>query len=153
MTLENQVASLELSRKLKELGVRQESLFYWANTERVKPTLYVRTGIGDTTFGYTTLGAEEVRGNPYWFPEEELDEDDWYSAFTVAELADVLADEKYLTLTKVNTGRWTSTYYNNDGLAEPGKDSFIEQKLPDAMAQMLIYLLENKLVKVADLKQ
>lgn len=29
MELEKQVANLELSRRLKDLGVRQESLFYW----------------------------------------------------------------------------------------------------------------------------
>jgi len=29
MKLENQVCSLELAKKLKELGVKQESLFYW----------------------------------------------------------------------------------------------------------------------------
>ena len=29
MKLEDQVVSLELAKKLKELGVKQESLFYW----------------------------------------------------------------------------------------------------------------------------
>lgn len=29
MTLEQQVVSLELAKKLKELGVKQESLYYW----------------------------------------------------------------------------------------------------------------------------
>ena len=29
MKLEDQVCSLELAKKLKELGVKQDSLFYW----------------------------------------------------------------------------------------------------------------------------
>jgi len=29
MKLEDQVCSLELAKRLKELGVEQESLFYW----------------------------------------------------------------------------------------------------------------------------
>ena len=44
MKLENQVCSLELSKKLKELGVKQESLWWWANEnlfekEKVNTTL------------------------------------------------------------------------------------------------------------------
>ena len=31
MKLEDQVCSLELSRKLKELGVKQEALFFWVD--------------------------------------------------------------------------------------------------------------------------
>ena len=29
MKIESQVCSLELAKKLKELGVKQESLYYW----------------------------------------------------------------------------------------------------------------------------
>jgi hypothetical protein len=36
MPLENQVVSLELAKKLKELGMKQESLFYWCGN-RVHP--------------------------------------------------------------------------------------------------------------------
>ena len=31
MKLENQVVSLEIAKSLKELGVKQESLFYWVS--------------------------------------------------------------------------------------------------------------------------
>lgn len=34
MKLEEQVASLELCKKLKELGVKQESAFYWSHNEK-----------------------------------------------------------------------------------------------------------------------
>ena len=34
--IEWQVSNLELSKKLKELGVKQESLFYWVKDERFK---------------------------------------------------------------------------------------------------------------------
>ena len=33
MKLEDQVCSLELAKKLKELGVKQESLFYWFDSD------------------------------------------------------------------------------------------------------------------------
>jgi hypothetical protein len=38
ISLEKQVCSLELAKRLKELGVKQESLFYWAkfNTDELK---------------------------------------------------------------------------------------------------------------------
>src|SRR6266516_6355210 len=61
MKTEEQVTSLELSKKLKELDVKQESIFYWL---------------------LTTMGEYEVtdRGNVY------MPKDTFYSAFTVAEL-------------------------------------------------------------------
>ena len=37
MKLEQQVVSLELAKKLKELGVKQDSLFYWWGTFNYRP--------------------------------------------------------------------------------------------------------------------
>lgn len=36
MTLEKQICSLELSRKLKDLGVKQESVWYWVYHDTVE---------------------------------------------------------------------------------------------------------------------
>ena len=38
MKLEDQICSLDLAKRLKELGARQESLFWWGH--------FVRTGMG-----------------------------------------------------------------------------------------------------------
>jgi hypothetical protein len=37
MELEKQVCNLELAQKLKKLGVKQESLFYWRSNAIGKP--------------------------------------------------------------------------------------------------------------------
>jgi hypothetical protein len=40
MELNKQVVSLELAQKLKELGVKQESLFYWAEVKEQNKVPY-----------------------------------------------------------------------------------------------------------------
>ena len=62
MKLEQQVVSLELAQKLKEIGVEQDSLFIWIETSENK---------------FELASKKEMKGNlisPFW------------SAFTVAEL-------------------------------------------------------------------
>jgi len=65
MKIEEQVTSLKLSKRLKALGVKQESIFYWRKT---------------------SLGDYEAtdRSNVY------MPKDTFYSAFTVAELGELL---------------------------------------------------------------
>src|SRR5438874_1108848 len=78
MKLEQQVCSLELAKKLKELGAKQESLFYWV----------------DLNFG----GARgELKPYPMFYQQQRpWDKGDLYSehwlasAFTVAELGEML---------------------------------------------------------------
>lgn len=71
MKLENQVVSLKLARRLKELGVKQESLFAWRHN--VVGTYTIVHGIiGDTTASY------------------EWASDIFLAAFTVAELLELL---------------------------------------------------------------
>ena len=120
MKLENQVVSLEYAKKLKEFGVKQESLFYWSlgddrNTYEVKYQSYV-SEVNEAPVGY-------------------------YSAFTVAELGEMLpagALGVYLNIFKNVDKGWLVGY---------GLEKTIEADTEaDARAKMLIYLLENKII-------
>lgn len=65
--LEKQVVSLELSRRLKALGIKQDSMFYWEDHPSFLPVLILRRNF-----------------------ERYEDKTDYYSAFTVAELGQLL---------------------------------------------------------------
>jgi hypothetical protein len=73
MELSKQVVSLDLAQRLKELGVKQESLFYWIQEDTVKegPLYHVVDlyGVSDSKRRYINIVA---------------------SAFTVAELGEML---------------------------------------------------------------
>jgi len=77
--IEKQVASLELSKKLKELGVKQESLFWWVELKDDKWGIVFKTDIGF----YFKNGAG-YRYKDYGNTS--------FSAFTVAELGEMLPD-------------------------------------------------------------
>ena len=111
MKLENQVCSLELAKKLKELGVKQESYFYWQEFE-----------------GQVALRSA-YRGN-------ELPRDDRYSAFTVAELGEMLP-MIYTPVKDINGFKEKWLWVNNKA------EKHWENTEADARAKILIYLLEN----------
>lgn len=136
MKLENQVCSLELAQKLKSLGVKQESVCWWARDW------------GSET-GETFVTHDEAR----W--------DVIYAAFTVAELGEMLPwfvkehDEMYwITLIKNGpspvTGKtWNIEYATIENEEREckilGSDATADTEA-DARAKCLIYLLENKLI-------
>ena len=129
MTLESQVASLELCKRLKELGVNQESLFYW-------------TAYENPHFG--VLKETDVL-NDFWqlhYIKEKYfgDHDYQISAFTVAELGEMLPPmtPSILANTSVNEKRWSCGIYPDDFRAETEAD---------ARAKMRVYLLEQGMVK------
>jgi len=75
------VVSLGLARKLKELGVKQESYFKW---------------VGDQIWDETQQSDYESSSTPL--------RDTWISAFTVAELGELLKVVRFgIDLTQVAT--------------------------------------------------
>jgi len=131
MKLEDQCCSLELAKKLKELGVRQESLFWWHPEE-----------LGWTGPFYN----DTLSKHPY----------DGFSTFTVAELGEMLPlnvmPASHKKMTRGNgywlechkeNGQWNVCYRTGRHVELCFKKADTEA---DARAKMLCYLLENKLI-------
>lgn len=120
MPLKKQVCSLELSKKLKELGVPQKSLFYWFKD---------KSGIAS----YIEPITMEIFEEEGW---EKTDTDiELFSAFTVSELGEMLPMKDYNFNTGIdNKGKWFIMYGINVQEADTEAD---------ARAKMKIYLLEN----------
>ena len=128
MKLENQVCSLKLAQKLKKLGMKQKSLFYWIKF----------------------LGNDECVW--YYSPAylDHQNDKETISAFTVAELGEMLpvkAQDVYHEILTTKEGSeygWTCAIHN----VVSGKyyKKFVANTEADARAKMLIYLLENGLV-------
>lgn len=147
MTLEQQVTNLELSEKLKDLGVKQNSLFHWVK--------YRSTGVIMP-----------------WFRAEVITESNsieiMCSAFTVAELGEMLPvrieDDTWLSCTKSLNGfgeicerisydKWEdkknylAVIHVHEIIGIP-YTKYENQKISEAdlRAKMLIYLIKNSLI-------
>jgi hypothetical protein len=125
MELSDQVVSLELAKSLRELGVKQESLFYWEEIDNTNSISYCPTGfhINFVNEGLIKKGILK-----------------YYSAFTVAELGELLPSHRFYTMRYQNKSGWRCK--DNFKYAPTTKD--ITEA--DARAGMLIYLIENKLI-------
>lgn len=145
MKLQDQVVSLELSKRLKELGVKQESHFKWCIWDKEdmfytdeKDRLYTQEQWEDYTDEY----------NP---PESEF-----YSAFTLAELGELLpykividGKEYYYREGKQSSYEWVryTTEFDLSGIAHEEQGGIKNgTNRADARAKVLIYLIENKLI-------
>jgi hypothetical protein len=124
-----QVCSLTVAQKLKAVEIPQDSLWYWVpSSNSQRPLLVPAEEIGE----YPLFQAAAV------------------SAFTAGELGELLPSEieqhgECLRLLCLKTPRAFSVAYV---LTPAGRQSEIESKAPteaEARAQMLLFLVENKL--------
>jgi hypothetical protein len=130
ITLDEQVVSLPLAKKLKEFGLKQESYFYWLTNDG-------NNSFVDNT--HTCIQAD------YPSPEKIC------SAYTVSELGYILphtiCEGKYrLEFLKNFLSCWLLSYID-----DPDKPPFlmsINYKEADVRAQMLIMLIEKGYLKV-----
>ena len=131
LKLEQQVCSLELAKRLKELNVKQESFFIWKQCINKQ------------------LACYQI---PTVSTHKNVDNDDEIiaSAFTASELGEMLPDRikiegdsllSWLVCEKLGDAYWVK-YYRHMGDCTLREYADTEA---DARAKMLIYLLENKL--------
>ena len=162
MKLEQQVTSLEISKRLKELEVNQESLFYWrlgySTLESFKDG--VSTGrkghfrdMELTYYPHPRYMTADVKWNQADLAKVDESE---LSALTVAELGEMLPDylpddktgvRSFFQFTFDKGGRKYDVayvYHSDDGLMTDF--SVRGDTEADARGKMLIYLLENKLI-------
>lgn len=154
MKIEDQCCNLEQAKRLKELGVKQDSYFSWCGGEKhivmdsnpmaVKKRVWV--GRTEPANNMEADHRDDVPGSK-----------PFAAAFTVAELGVMLPlqikkDTVELTLYKWrrNDGLWFIHY--SYILLDSGKNKYlIEESIThyneaEACAGMLIYLLENKIL-------
>lgn len=138
MRLENQVTSLETSKKLKELGVEQESIFFWIQTydSTLAPIL-----------NHSIARTPDVRGDLYLVDKSPNERN--YSAFTTSELAEMLPEIIKLNdvINWVEITKYGKEYQVRYRTFEmPSKICGREKSLVEALAACLIHLKENKLI-------
>jgi hypothetical protein len=133
MELHKQVCSLELAKRLKELGVKQESFFHYLDEREYE-------------------GEEDENGNPCDYKIEIIQNADTlpgkeisllYSAFTVAELGNILPN--WFDSAKWNYDIWVCRFME---LKNDKKHHCFGVSDADVRAKMLIYLLENNLMEL-----
>ncbi len=136
MNIEKQTVNLELSKKLKELGVKQESLFIYINP---------------TSSGYETrFIAHSFLENDFFIKNE------CYSAFTASELLEILPNE---ITERFDYGLRIEKYEYSflvDYITEILDGNFEcpisfhpcrESNLCNALAELLIHLIERGTIK------
>lgn len=139
MKLEQQVVSLELAKRLKELGVKQESYAYWWPVPKMD-------GVAVVPDGYDLTPGNHGR----FYGNERI-----ISAFTVAELGEMLPQairvlgKEYLRHIGTSLDdQWFVVYVKeNDHNNNAPLKIMMCHKESDARAKMLIHLIEKGIVK------
>lgn len=113
--MEWQVTNLEISQRIKELGVKQKSLWYWFEVKHSHSILSLSDKIPHGLYAHDIIGI--------------------YSAFTVAELGESLRqqDPFWIPYLDCTNKFWVVPVINEKCDTEA-----------NARGRMRIYLLENK---------
>jgi hypothetical protein len=156
MILETIVTNLELSLKLKEIGIKQKSMFHWVEFEKEKKiyrTVWESRELDNVLASAFTV-EEIFEFLPGEFFKDEMRKFHSLIDGIVQEKEHIINHRYHLKMMPVDIADnhwycWAIGHgYDNFGL-QISETSFSEHaKTPaDAAAKMLIYLIENGLLK------
>jgi len=151
MKLENHVCSLEYAKRLKELGVKQESFIYWMNVQhcvhfKTKKDEYGLDQVECDENGNELIDKIDYRidlGNPLTW---NIPKEDTWSAFFVSEISkiifqknyDYLEEMGYLNITNEMIDKSGSYFYR---ITNNLTDHIIDEaNQADALAKLFIIL-------------
>lgn len=153
MKIENQVCTLEQAKKLKALGIAQESFLYWEELHPLEGCATERLQVHFNT------------GHP--ISNSVVKES--YSAYTVAELHAMIPETFYIKGTtnwltwesaKRAHGRVDVSLYKNGRTGAPGDDepaqevaNFGYTPFASSLAELLIWLLEKEYASADEVNQ
>lgn len=125
MQLSEQVCSLDLSKQLDELGITKASYLYWAL-------------VGDI-----------------WIIERPCEIDmykqEFYNAYTVAELGEILKNIWFSTCFVPGESLWRGDFFDCEERTKEYKPAIWGETEAHCRAKALIYCIENGLIKVEDI--
>jgi len=148
MKRENQVTSLGPSKRLNELGVKQDSYWVWINPFKMEDLEH-----------FYDINTEKWDLIPRTSIMPSKVERPCYAAFTVAELGQKLlsfveqrGEKYYLLITRTNKTEYSNLPDFYVGYRNVQGTHFLHSKRDDneanSRAKMRIWLIENKLVEV-----
>jgi hypothetical protein len=137
MKMKDQVCTVEQGKKLKELGVAVESEFIWSINYRVEFVWYINY---DLEY-YLERNGSERKFHP------------WYPAYTLAELSAMhIYDDNDRRYFEIEYDKRSGDYH----LCENDFGDFIDLGIysteTHAYAAAMIWMIENKHLRVKDLK-
>ena len=148
MNIQDQLVSLELSKKLYEAGVRAESAFYWV--EGLEIAEYPEDGdsyeswLQDDSLELVNKERAEVAINIKDSGDyDDVDSVHYYPAYSVAELGEILPHGFYSCKVSYRGGGWVC---GND--SDEIQEAFARTEA-DARAKMLLHLISSGVIEVA----
>jgi len=129
MKLEQQVVSLDLTKRMKELGAPQESIFWHIG---------VKNDVDETTWDIRLKGPRDTVFG--------IEVSENIPAYTVAELGEMLPEGFTSSKRRQGMGYECFLFQNNPDMSPVIQAHQYADTEADARAKMWIYLKENKLI-------